>query len=98
MFVSFQRTKTLKSESKPNPDWFLQSPQLLGTHYVRSITYGGELIASIRYKVKNSEDKERIAATIDASFKTAGGTIGIDLKGMGVTGIDVLSGVQFTPL
>ncbi|KAG1667397.1 Neoverrucotoxin subunit beta [Nymphon striatum] len=74
------RTITLRSNSKPYANWFLESPSVLGTHYVRSISYGGDLIASIKFKVKNSSEKEKIAATIDASLNI-GGSFSGNVKG-----------------
>ncbi|KAL8580394.1 hypothetical protein ACOMHN_020871 [Nucella lapillus] len=50
-------TETLHGSNKPIQDWDLFSPNSLGTHFVRSITYGGLLLASFRLYVKNTAQK-----------------------------------------
>lgn len=47
-------------------------PEQVGTHYVRSITYGGELIASLRLKANNKEEREMIKAAIAANLQLTG--------------------------
>lgn len=47
-------------------------PENVGTHYVRSITYGGELIASLRLKANNKEEREMIKAAIAANLQLTG--------------------------
>ena len=44
-------TETLHGSTEPIEDWDLLSPNYLGTHFVRSITYGGILLASLRLYV-----------------------------------------------
>ena len=44
-------TETLHGSTDPIEDWDLLSPNYLGTHFVRSITYGGILLASLRLYV-----------------------------------------------
>lgn len=65
-------TETIPSYLKPKLDWMSMSPELVGTHYVRSITYGGELIASLRLKANNREEREMIKAAITANLQLTG--------------------------
>ncbi|XP_022246982.1 uncharacterized protein LOC106463692 [Limulus polyphemus] len=51
----------------------------MGTHYARSITYGGDLVASLKFKAQNSRDRERIKAAVEGSLQ--GGSFGLELKG-----------------
>jgi hypothetical protein len=44
-------TETMHTSANPIPDWDLLSPSYLGTHFVRSITYGGVMLASLRLYV-----------------------------------------------
>ncbi|KFM64452.1 hypothetical protein X975_08388, partial [Stegodyphus mimosarum] len=65
-------TETIPSHLKPKLDWMSLSPESVGTHYVRSITYGGELIASLRLKANNREEREMIKAAVSANLQLTG--------------------------
>ena len=52
---------------KPTPDWNKRS--IVGKHYVRSITYGGYLIASLKFHAKNRKNKENIEASVEADLR-----------------------------
>ncbi|KFM64453.1 hypothetical protein X975_08389, partial [Stegodyphus mimosarum] len=65
-------TETIPSHLKPKLDWMSMPPESVGTHYVRSITYGGELIASLRLKASNKEEREMIKAAVSANLQLTG--------------------------
>ena len=46
-------SETLHGTAHPIQDWDLLSPTYLGTHFCRSITYGGIMLASLRLYVGN---------------------------------------------
>lgn len=73
--------KTLPWEVKPMPDWATAVKDSGMTHYVRSITYGGDLVASVRFTTKNDEDKETIKGTIEGELNSGSGSFGGGLKG-----------------
>ncbi|KAG8184432.1 hypothetical protein JTE90_026351 [Oedothorax gibbosus] len=58
-------TFTIPSWVKPNADWSLLNEKFIGTHYCRSITYGGDLIASVRVSANNAFDLQRIKGAIN---------------------------------
>ncbi|XP_067133466.1 uncharacterized protein [Centruroides vittatus] len=64
-------TETLPSDAVPKPGWNKNS-KVLGTHYVRSVTYGGELIVSVLIKCKSTRDKKHIKGAIDVGGRVAG--------------------------
>lgn len=64
-------TETLPTDAVPKPDWKKNS-DVLGTHYVRSITYGGELIVSVLIKCKSVREKKHIKGAIDVGGRVAG--------------------------
>ncbi|XP_055924612.1 uncharacterized protein LOC129956705 [Argiope bruennichi] len=66
-------TLTIPSHIKPLDDWPQFNEEFLGTHYVRSITMGGDLIASIDVKAQNKFDMERIKGALNAGITTKGG-------------------------
>lgn len=35
----------------------MMKSKALGTHYVRSVTYGAEMVASLKFKSKSSSEK-----------------------------------------
>ncbi|KFM78326.1 Stonustoxin subunit alpha, partial [Stegodyphus mimosarum] len=74
-------TKTIPTSLKPNAGWSLMNKKYLGTHYCRSITYGGDLVASIRISSSNRYDLERIKGAINGGVKTKGGSFTMDVKG-----------------
>ncbi|CAL1295395.1 unnamed protein product [Larinioides sclopetarius] len=73
--------KTLPSEIKPMSEWPDMVKNTGMTHYIRSITYGGDLIASLRFTTKNEEDKETIKGTIAGELNSESGSFGGGLKG-----------------
>ncbi|XP_067127309.1 uncharacterized protein [Centruroides vittatus] len=71
-------TKTMHSRIKPLSDW--RNFKTLGTHFCRSITYGGDLIASLVFKAEKEEDKEKIQAHVRGELRV-GGTFDADIRG-----------------
>ncbi|XP_055924611.1 uncharacterized protein LOC129956704 [Argiope bruennichi] len=74
-------TKTIPTSFKPNADWSLINEKFLGTHYCRSITYGGDLIASIRISSSNTYDLMRIKAAINGGLNVGGGSFKGNIEG-----------------
>lgn len=74
-------TLTIPSAAKPIEDWQSLDKVNPGTHYARSITYGGDLVASLRFMARNSADKELIKATVQGSLQAESGAFGAELKG-----------------
>lgn len=66
MYETF--TETLHGSVDPIKDWDLLSPTYLGTHFVRSITYGGEMLSSLRLYVGSRVEKEAIEAYLTSHF------------------------------
>lgn len=58
----------LPPEVQPFVGWSLKNRNDLGTHFVRSVTYGGELLASIRFKANKEEDFTSISSMISGNF------------------------------
>ncbi|KAF8769801.1 hypothetical protein HNY73_017410 [Argiope bruennichi] len=73
--------KTLPAEIKPISNWQDSVKDTGMTHYVRSILYGGDLIASVRFTTKKDEDKEVIKATVAGELNSDSGSFGGGLKG-----------------
>ena len=61
---------------KPTPDWNKRS--IVGKHYVRSITYGGYLIASLKFHAKNRKNKENIEASVEADLRNPKYQVGVE--------------------
>ncbi|GIY21864.1 uncharacterized protein CDAR_430881 [Caerostris darwini] len=79
--VSFRTiSESLPFSIKPIAQWKTLGKAYLGTHYVQSIIYGGDLIACIRFKAMNSEDLNEIRGVIKTSI-SAGNVL--DLVGEG---------------
>lgn len=79
--VSFRTvSKSLPLSAKPMNMWFNMRNEYLGTHFVRSILYGGDLIACVRFKALKSEYLNGIRATIKSSMATGSA---LDLVGEG---------------
>lgn len=74
-------THTIPSSAKPVENWYDLDRKNVGTHFARSITYGGDLIASLRFVAKNSADRELIKATVQGSLQADSGSFGTALKG-----------------
>ncbi|GFT54795.1 uncharacterized protein NPIL_278631 [Nephila pilipes] len=76
------KVKSFKADAKPRDKWSsMHNVNCLGTHYVNSITYGAEMIASLRFEVFNSSDTESVKGSVNAAFGS-GGT-GTDLTAEG---------------
>ncbi|GFT95197.1 MACPF domain-containing protein [Nephila pilipes] len=73
-------TRTIPFNVKPLGDWTQYNPQFLGTHYMRSLTMGGDLIAAVIVKANNKFDMERIKGALSASVNTSGGTFEGEIK------------------
>lgn len=74
-------TKTIPTSVKPNADWGLYNEKFLGTHYCRSITYGGDLVASIRISAKNTFDLMRVKAAINGGINAGSGSFKANVEG-----------------
>lgn len=73
-------THTFPSYVKMRTDWQNKSPDEIGTHYIRSITYGGQLIIWYRAKATSFENKQDIKAALSANL-AFGGNININGSG-----------------
>ncbi|XP_042907430.1 uncharacterized protein [Parasteatoda tepidariorum] len=65
-------TETIPSHIKPTEEWMSSPKEPDVTHYVRSLTYGGELIASLRLKANNREERQKIKAAVAANLQLTG--------------------------
>ena len=74
----FQITRSITDDKKPNTGWD-KKPNIVGHHYVRSITYGGNLIASLKFTAKTEKDKKDLAIKVEATVKAK--TFGVGLGG-----------------
>ncbi|GFY52901.1 uncharacterized protein TNIN_41761 [Trichonephila inaurata madagascariensis] len=74
-------TITIPTSVTPMPNWESMVKDSPMTHYVRSITYGGELIATLRFTAQNEEDKETIKALVQGELNSGSGSFGGGLKG-----------------
>lgn len=75
-----QVSKSMPLSAKPVGAWSSIGKQYLGTHFVRSIMYGGDLIACVRFKATKSEYLQHIRAEIKSSLSTGSA---LDLVGEG---------------
>ena len=66
-------TETLVREAEPYPDW-PKRMNVVGQHYVKAITYGGELIASLKFISRKSEERSKIEMSLEAGL-TVGGAL-----------------------
>lgn len=65
--------RSFKAGVKPKDNWSKDhSTSVLGTHYVSSITYGVEMIASLRFEAFNNSDMSTIKGSVNAAFNDAG--------------------------
>ncbi|XP_076329855.1 uncharacterized protein LOC143235516 isoform X2 [Tachypleus tridentatus] len=81
-YVKFETvTMILPPDAKPKDDWKENSKYFLGTHYVRSVTYGGDLIASLRFVFKNNREKMHIKAGLNAGGRIKIFDIGVEVEG-----------------
>lgn len=70
-------TRTLFSTAKPFTDW--RNYKNLGTHFCRSITYGGDLIASLIFTTEHDEELEKIKGYVKGELQV-GGTFDGNIK------------------
>nr|QNH72541.1 toxin candidate TRINITY_DN21013_c3_g1_i2 [Ceriantheomorphe brasiliensis] len=81
MLINIQyqtETVTVLRSAEPYADWFTRK-NIIGKHYIRAITYGGELIASLKFETKTATEKEKIEAELDAGLSMGGGSV-LDAK------------------
>ncbi|GIY52478.1 uncharacterized protein CEXT_416911 [Caerostris extrusa] len=52
-----------------------------GHHFVRSVTYGGELICAIRLECNSTKDKQRIKASLDVGGRIEVFDLGVEVSG-----------------
>ncbi|KAK3789593.1 hypothetical protein RRG08_016270 [Elysia crispata] len=64
-------SETLHGSVDPIQDWDLQSPTYLGTHYVRTVTYGGMMVGSLRLHVSDDAQKEAVESFLLKYFSYA---------------------------
>lgn len=76
----YTSTVYLSFDAKPFPQWTNHRLEDLGTHYVRSITYGGELIASLKFVAHKTEYLQDIQAKVSANIQ------GVKLESLVVSG------------
>ncbi|CAB4017348.1 Hypothetical predicted protein [Paramuricea clavata] len=69
-------TKTITDDKQPISGW--DSKSIVGQHYIRSITYGGYLIASLKFTAKKTSTKEHIKARLSASLNAG---VSLSVKG-----------------
>ncbi|KAK3789592.1 hypothetical protein RRG08_016270 [Elysia crispata] len=62
-------SETLHGSVDPIQDWDLQSPTYLGTHYVRTVTYGGMMVGSLRLHVSDDAQKEAVESFLLKYFR-----------------------------
>ncbi|RUS83686.1 hypothetical protein EGW08_008534 [Elysia chlorotica] len=62
-------SETLHGTVDPIQDWDLQSPTYLGTHYVRTVTYGGMMVGSLRLHVSDDAQKEAVESFLLKYFR-----------------------------
>ena len=61
-----------------NIDW--ENDNIIGEHYIDSVTYGGYLIASLKFTAKRSEEKEQISAKLEGTVNAP--KADVSLKGL----------------
>ncbi|KAG8187020.1 hypothetical protein JTE90_019230 [Oedothorax gibbosus] len=75
-------TLTLASSARPRPDWRqLDKRSSVGTHFVRSLTYGGDLVASLKFRARHAADRDRIRAVVQAELQADSGSFGLGVQG-----------------
>ncbi|GFT09743.1 uncharacterized protein NPIL_390891 [Nephila pilipes] len=71
MFL-LQISKSLPHQTRPIAEWKSMGKEHLGTHYVQTIIYGGDLIACIRFKANSAEDLQEVRGIVKSSVSTGG--------------------------
>ena len=69
-------TKTITDDKQPISGW--DSKSIVGLHYIRSVTYGGYLIASLKFTAKKTSTKQHIKAKLSASLNAG---VSLSVKG-----------------
>ncbi|KAF8769802.1 Stonustoxin subunit alpha like protein [Argiope bruennichi] len=73
---------SFKADAKPRDKWVdLYNVGVLGTHYVSSITYGAEMVASLRFEVFNSSDVQEVKGAVNAALGSGGDGLQIAAEG-----------------
>ncbi|CAL1295400.1 unnamed protein product [Larinioides sclopetarius] len=73
---------SFKADAKPRDKWVEKyNTRVLGTHYVSSITYGAEMVASLRFEVFNSSDVDEVKGEVNMALGSGGN--GLDLAANG---------------
>ncbi|GBO32244.1 hypothetical protein AVEN_236794-1, partial [Araneus ventricosus] len=88
-------TEQLAADAKPYDLWKTRG-DALGTHFVRSITYGGELIVALRLECNTTRDKQRIKAAVDVGGRIEIFDLGVEVSGEYMT--DVAKTVESTQI
>lgn len=73
-------TEQLPTDAKPIELWKTLG-DAVGTHFVRSITYGGELIVALRLECNSTRDKQRIKAAVDVGGRIEVFDLGLEVEG-----------------
>lgn len=73
-------SKSVPYQTRPVAEWKSLGKEFLGTHFVQTIIYGGDLIARIRFKANAAEDMQEVRAIVKAAVST--GSV-LDLVGEG---------------
>ncbi|GFY69959.1 uncharacterized protein TNIN_478151 [Trichonephila inaurata madagascariensis] len=66
------QTETFPSYCKLRTDWQGRPQKDVGTHYIRSITYGGQLMISYVLKANKAENMEEIKAAVSGNLAISG--------------------------
>ncbi|GFT95200.1 uncharacterized protein NPIL_543161 [Nephila pilipes] len=72
--------REINPDAKPEKFWELLDPKSVGTHVVTSMTYGGEVYASVNFVALKAEYLEDIKAQVSASIAKSG-AFDIDAQG-----------------
>lgn len=73
-------TEQLPADAKPIDTW-KSLGDALGTHFVRSITYGGEMIGTVRLESNSTRDKQKIKAALEVGGMVEVFTLGVEVEG-----------------
>lgn len=65
-------TETFPSYIQQREEWKSKNPQQVGTHYIKSIVYGGHLVISYRMVVEKDEDLETVKGAVQAQIEDTG--------------------------
>ncbi|GFU03134.1 transposable element Tcb2 transposase [Trichonephila clavipes] len=79
--INKKLTQTIPRSVEPLKDWTQFEEKYLGTHYMRSLTFGGDLIASVKITANNKFDMERIKGALSVGVTGSGGSFEGEIKG-----------------